>query len=1161
MTWGLVALVQASAPGPLHADADDDWSLSRERAAEAGPRARPGSRAPRDPAQERVLAYRRALARPEDTLAVEQLCALEQAAHGSLDQLAARLAAERDRAPRDARPPMLLARVLASAHQPDQALAELVRAEQLSSDPSDPKKALPVRLGLLRELGRHAEAATLREQLGRAPGSAMQRAAHLREAGRAWLDAGEAEQALRALASARALGGAAMRLELAALELEAARRTGRVPLLIEQLEREGRWLEAARAWQEQGQLARSVTAYRRALGRTSAKTAGVELVGVLTKHGQLADAEVEAVSLQRRAPSDPDVLVLLAELRRSAGRREQALALLAERSRRAPGAAPLHRALHALYVRWNEAGLAAHELSVLARLAPHDRAVLTLRADAALARGERAAALELLQSTVVGGSGADEAALAAALADRDLLPEALEHAERALALAPRVLSHRRALASLLERAGRLREAEQSWRALLEAGPDSSLRREARRHLVGLYSREGTLALQLADLRARESAGSLSGEQTLLLAELYGREPSGPREQRELLTRRLVEAPGDVDAWLLLAQVQQGQADYSAALTSWRAILGLASEDRAQHARAALELAQRCASEPAAQPVVAQAVALAASDPQVARLEGDFYRARGDAERARAGYQRALRLDPGNAEAGAALAQDALAGGEVVRAEALWRDIIRSARDERAVAAAARALLERNQARGESALLDALGASAGAPLPRRLLLEHYAATLLPRSATSCAERHRKACSDLEPAVLRALPALLLALAAGTPSERAVALRILEAAPVESARGTLQALAAQTEEPLQDRAHAVIALGRLPTEGGVPGLRDLLQVGPPQLAPAVLWALSQSPGSAARATLLSQLSEPRRERRALVVLLLAADTSDVVRTRLRELANDADSLVAFAARWALAQQSATSTTAGAALQSVRGEDQAGSRAERALALASSDESAALAQALLGPDSADRELASALVVAERTEAGPLPAPSWPFALEDYVVHVVRVGRVGSAARQHDRLADALLATALAQLDAAREVAARTLRLLVPYGEGVLPQTLATGPGCPPAGLAHELASGLDARLLELAREGEPAASWRALELLARGGAGGRPEGRAGLARLLASDRWPTRMWALRALGRASPVLAGEPVALVRAAAHSGLAPSSPSGERCDPGRRATN
>ncbi|MDB4988592.1 MAG: repeat protein [Myxococcaceae bacterium] len=1182
--WGLSLLSLLTSARTRAQAGDDDWSLQRERPVRSTRRVVTSrARGGETPELLRARLYCTWLADPSSDYALEQLRAWELEQHGSLDALVAQLRMACAQRPRDPAAQVALGRALVSAGTVEEGLEELAR----SSDES----AARLRARLLSELGRHHEAATQLLSLGeRARAGLRRRATYLRDAAHEQLAASEPDAALATIRKASQLGGPAVSLELRTLSQQAQRAGGHLQELSEALAHQGSWREAASLREELGDVPGAVSLLRKRLAQAPSDLAArASLSSLFAKTGQLELAKREAAELRRRAPNEPAYLVQWAELERDTGDRAASLRALSAASARQPRAVGLHRALRALYLRWRESALAEHELGVLVALEPLEPEHQLARVDQALAAGERSTALKLLArlSARGGDRAAREANLASLLAERDLLPEAVEHLQRAVELAGSNLSYRRMLANTLERAGRTLDAERAWRDV-SARSDQAPRagEEAREHLVSLWRRAGTERAHLAELEEKLRTGPFEAATAKLLLQLYEREPA-PRARRSgLLEQLLARQPNDLEALRLLERAQLERREVTAALSTRTRLLQLASaasRDAAHDSEDALELALAHAQEAAVPGLIAHALALAPREAKLQRLAGEIFSRRQQPDLARAAYQRALALDARDFAARYALAQDAWARADNTLAEQLLRSVIDGAEDEALVANAAVMLLQHDSERAEGLLLMALRPGEGGSIKLRVLLQYYARTVLPAAQAVVAETASAADEvRVRQTVARALAALLQAMASAPAIERELALRLLSAAPLPGALPSLLALAERTEAPSLERAMALVGLGRAREPKLAPQLSALYADAGRQLRPFVLWAWSLS----APEEVDSALALARVDRdpgvRAMAALLLGQRSDRASREQLGTLVSDRAPgvQVAALAMLAMREPGAHDRELAAVVERV-----AASSPLRQVALtAASIGALPVLESLFAEDADQRALSASLLTHEPTSPGPLPAPSFPFQPEAYLRRLAERSRAPEPAALSDAvwgaLEGALIARLTPPLDAPRALS--TLKALSASHGGLLPEALLQSGSCFPSSRSDSLARALRPVLTTLLPI--PALRARAQDLLIRGGGADAPEIRTALQQagpvelralleslaslpvlpallrprlvelLQRSPDWPTRMWAARALRVDPAQLAQQPIALVRSAG-SWTDPEGPRSDLCSP------
>ena len=1163
-----LSLVSLLTPGLVRAqDVADDWSLTRARPRDVG--ALPSNAGtPRQlatPAMVRERLYRALLASPSDDYVLEQLVALSRAEPDAIESLLERLRSERAQRPHDDRPYQALARMLFALQRPEPALAELEEAVLQVKDVAS-TRSLQARL--LRELGRYTEAAQQMRALARDPRrAASERARWLRDAARDELAAGAAESALAALAEAKTLGGAGTAAELRPLWQQALRQAGRSLELGELLERERAWLAAAEVWETYGDLARALRAYAARLAQAADDLAArAARARLLAQTGRFDEAKRELAELVRRAPDQPSYLVQWAELERDSEGQAAALALLSKSSAQRPGASALHRALYELYVRWNEAALAEHELQLLGRLSAGDPESRLLLADRALARGDRTAALRLLgaQPGAAGDPHATELRLARLLGERDLLPEAIEHARRAAAGRADQTESRRVLASLLERAGQTVEAERAWRDVARASSaDGAVQREVREHLVSLWRRSGSDRLHATELAAQLRAGPFALDDALLLLALYARDPQQRAQHAAVLEQLLAHAPDDPEALTALARTQREQGDVRGALRTSARLLELAGPGAQAHALAALELAESYPNEDEVPALVSRALAVAPRDGRLERLAGTVFLKRQQLDLARAAFERALVLEPRDFSAQYALAEDAIRRADQARAEALLKSVIDGGTDDALVVEASQQLLQLAGDRGVDFLLRSSSLSDLDPTRRRVLMAYYERSVLPLSAAPSSD---DAAERLRSAVQRAGGLLLRALARGDAHERALALALLTACPLANALLPLLTLAERADASAHDRAAALVALVAVPRTADTrvaARLRALYARASRPLRPFVVWALAESDPEGAADALRAALTDRDPDVRALASLAAGRGRQLALVPALRALVAEPLPSVRAAATWALAHLAPSQPPL--ALTPAELTDTAS-----AMLLLTVPDATLLrrAHALFADASALRVLAAQLLTHDLAPVAQLPTPAWPFSLAGYLE---RVARAQVALRASHRLSGEAWA-ALGALASERlmqaPLASGALAALRPFEGGLLPEALLASAACADAESARALARRLRPVLAALAAHADPDIRILARELSLQSGGLERPELslrstagrerralleslvhasvvpsaalRSALQEVLASaPDWPTRMWAVRALGGTAAVLAREPVALVRAAA----------------------
>ncbi len=1022
----------------------------------------------------------------------------------------------------------------------------------------------------------------------------------LREAAQAQLAAGDASGAKASLERALSLAGAdsGLRGTLYDLLIEAARQSDGLRALAEQLSRDGRGgldaaARAAKLWDELGDETRAVEAYRALLRRSPRDLdARRALSQLLLRAGRLDEVIVEQRELVRLSPDEPAFVVGLAELLKQVGRASEAERILHDASQRASQSIPLHRALSELYARWGDAARAEAELSQLAKLDPDDPVHLVALGSERFERGDRAGALAVWKRLLeqAGHETAEgHAALSAVLADHDWLDLAIEHAQKAAVLEPRSVDAQRALASLFERAGRFPEAESSWHATIKlAVHDPATRREGRQHLVGLWSRFGTLKRHQIDLDDRIQREPSDLEAARLLAEAHAHDvgPLALRAEQLVLEKIVIQAPSDLESLRALERSYMRAGDKVQALNALERLIAADPAHAADALRRAVELSLASYRDADALRFAQRAVQVSPDDARAHRLLGDLHRGLRDLDAAQVAYTRALALSPRDFQTTLLLAQVETARGKLESAEKALISVLQGSPDDELLSRAARALVQLDVSRShlervEPALLALALQHPERPLHRKQLIELYSVWLTPLAQRVSDERASVEERELLARVgRRALKPLLEALLDDDPLQRGVALDLLGVMANENAAGPLLSLAEQSTDTAE-RARALIAVGML-SDGRVGArLKTLTSRAEGRLRPVAVWALLRCEGERAHDALLAMATDEDAGVRVIATLGLGMLRSTAAESVLRSLLNERHASVRAAALWALSRSTHDSGLSQRALDWPAPAWQVATYADH--------DAVVLTRALLSAQSEQRAYAAQRLARNASRPLPrLPPPSWPFVPKSYVLQVAEAG--AALAALSPAQSEALVSAFPAALQEAladpkrRYVALSALtqspgRLSLGGLEGAL--------DCAPRQAALDKLVTLQAALTDIATRGSPQERELAVTALARMGApgldspvlltliSGPPSSLRGalldaLAELpgratamktqlrnLAESApdWPTRLRARRALEPSvAASLRPDPVALVGAESAPASAASA-SSSRCPP------
>lgn len=870
--------------------------------------------------------------------------------------------------------------------------------EELGRGDGDPPAVLLARALVAR--GAHAQAARLLKELtDKSGGDPRVRARLAREAGVAFLAASDPNAAIEMLQ--RALSSSSTQSERAGVYdtlIEAHRRSDRLTELAEQLERDraGGAAAASRAaslWDELSDEAKAVAAYRRALA-LSPRDLDLRrgLSQLYLRSGKLDESIEEQRALVKLAPDDPAIVVGLAKLLKEVGRSSDAQEVLDAAAQRAPRSLALHRALAELYAQWSDSTRAQAELTLLARLDPEDPVHLVALGGERFERGDREGALSiwnrLLERPSVRPAEA-EGELAMVLADHDLLELALPHALKAAALEPNDAQRARDVAVLLERAGKLEEAEQRFRQLaVAADADEVLHREARQHLVGIWSRNGSLRRHVLELEEGHRRNAKDVNIAKLLAEAYARDGSATarRDEQRMLERLVALDPKDADSLRALERACTRRGDVARALEVLEKLVVADPLHAAATLRRGVELALSSYRDDDALRFAQRSVELAPRDARAHKLLGDLQRRRTKIDLALQSYERALALDAKSFDTALAVAQLRIARGEIDFAQERLLGIIEGAPDDELVRRAAASLLElavsdQRMREIEPRLLALAVDRPQRPLFRRLLVDAYG-TWFGRTGSSHGVATSEERARLALVGRRALKPLLEALADTDPSQRQVALSLLGRLGNRGAAAPLMTIA-ENATHTKERADALLAVGELGAPESVARLRALLTAVEGRLRPLSVWALVRCAGASARSDLTDLAGDADASVRTLAVLGLGLVGTRADISALRVLSSERNPNVRAAAIWALAQQGDT-TMLGTAERDVAPNWQV------SLSLQRDDERLAS----LVFDSAESRRSWALGLLAAPEIGPrasLAPPSWPFDPRAYVLSLV--------------------------------------------------------------------------------------------------------------------------------------------------------------------------
>jgi tetratricopeptide (TPR) repeat protein len=697
--------------------------------------------------------------------------------------------------------------------------------------------------------------AEFRDVVKAASGDNRALAPALRDLGQALARQKKMPEAMATMKRALAVAGpaAGVRAEILLIMTEAFRSEGKLPELITLLEAEKgqdfqRLAMMGSLYEETGDVDKAIATYRKALGLDGKHIdTRLRLVHLLQTAGELDTAIKEYEALIKAAPGNPDFVFELCETLIQQGDRPKALKLLTELEGRVHDDEVL-AAVADFYERVEEKDRAMRVLQKLAASGGGDPSHLIDLGDRYFQAGDKKKALETWAriKTMVPNRARAAATVGEVYLDHDMAAEALAALREAAQLEPANVRYKKSLATALERTAtslgtpqtRYAEARVVWEELLTGpgGADKSLAREARQHIVSLWSLTRELAGQVASLTTRFNATPPDIEAGRLLAEVQRKLHRLP-DAEATLRRVTTLAPGDEESFLALERVlvQQGQEHLPAAIE----VLAKLVEVDPKRAR---EFYQRMAQysvelyhDDDAIKYAARAVELSPNDAGAHQKLGDMYRKRGDIPHAVSEYRLSIaqndRLFPVYFE----LAELLLSAGQVDEADRLFRRVVRASADEELVARAARMSLQVNLGRGTLTELERelLPVAVGNPqktIYRRLLIELYGAMTFPLvqkvkhggpgSADAAVAR-----AELAKIGARAVKPLLDALADDKEAQQKIAIEVLAYVENKSAAPALYNFATGAADKSL-RVRAMLAVGALRDPAMLPRFEAML-----------------------------------------------------------------------------------------------------------------------------------------------------------------------------------------------------------------------------------------------------------------------------------------------------------------------------------------------
>ncbi len=785
-----------------------------------------------------------------------------------------------------------------------------------------------------------------RELVKAAAGDNRALAPALRDLGQVLAKQKKIDEALATLKKALAIAGGAagVRSEILLIMTDAFRAEGKLSELIPILEAEKatdsqRLATLGGLYEETGDVDKAIATYRKVLAAEPRQIdVRLRLVHLLQTAGELDAAIKEYEALIKAAPGNPDFVFELCETLIQRGDRPKALKLLTELEARAGNEPEILAAISDFYERVEEKDRALKVLQKLAQSAGGDPTYVVDLGDRYYQAGDKKKALETWAriKQIIPNRAKAASTLGEVYLDHDMPLEALAAMREAVQLEPANVRYKKNLAVAIERTAstlgsapqRYAEARQIWEELLAAAGDTDklLAREARTHIVTLWSLAHELPTRIGPLTARFAANPPDIEAGRLLAEVQRRLHRLPDAESTL--RRVTElAPGDEESLLALERILVMQQNVLGAIDVLAKLVEVNPKRAREYYQRMAQYAAELYRDDDAIRYAARAVELSPDDANGHQKLGDMYRRRQDFVHAIGEYRQAIakndRLFPVYFD----LAELLLTSGQVDEADRLFRRVVRSSPDEELVARAARQSMQINLGKGTLDTLERelLPVAVGNPqkvIYRRLLVELYGAMTLPlvqkaRHEGGSSPAATAAKAELAKIGSRAVKPLLDALADDRESQQKIAIEVLAYVQNKSAGPALYNYATgQADKNL--RVRAMIACGALRDPAILPRYESMLApkdagaaiLPSDAIAVAAAWGVARMGDAKAQPLLVKLLGSSSPEIRGVAALGLGLTHDKKYAPQLSALARapEAGAAARAAAVHALAEMGA-------------------------------------------------------------------------------------------------------------------------------------------------------------------------------------------------------------------------------------------------------------
>jgi len=564
-------------------------------------------------------------------------------------------------------------------------------------------------------------------------------------------------------------------------------------------------------------------------GAPTRTDARVLLIRLLKEQSKLDEAVKQYELLIQHAKGQPQFVFEFCDVLIGRGERAKCLAKLKGMEAQAATDPEIQQRLALYYSQIGEDKLALALMEKLAGKNAEDPSYIVDLGDYWYQRGQTAKAKDIWKKllVIVKPKAKGYQALGETYLDHDLGDDALEAYKEARSLAPGDLQIQKGYASALERVHRYGEAQGMWEAILKRNDvDKPTRREARTHLVLLWVAQKKLEPQVKPLEAQFKGPPADLEAGRLLAEVQLHLRRLPDSEKTL--RAIIEqAPGDVDARLVLERVLVQQGNVSGAMKVLEELVKADPKGSRQYYGRLAQYALQLYKDEDAIRWASAAVELSPEDADGHKKLGEMYRSQQDFPHAIKEFKLAIQHNPKLWPVYFELAELLLANGDEVEADGLYRRVMRGSGDDELVANAIRFSAAINQKRGtlevlETELLPISLGNAQKVVYRRLLVEVYSNMTAPLiyKVKSGADDATEAHAKLLKIGQRGVQPLIDALSDPDAGQQRTAIEILAFVENKGAGAPLFNYASDSTKDATMRARAMVAAGALRDPGLLP-----------------------------------------------------------------------------------------------------------------------------------------------------------------------------------------------------------------------------------------------------------------------------------------------------------------------------------------------------